>query len=57
MLALAWATASLTSRNGITTTTGPKISSRATVMSLCTWSRTVGCMNQPLPPTVAGSPP
>ena len=47
MLSLAIRTASSSSSKGITTSTGPKISSRAMVIGLSTSVNSVGSTNQP----------
>src|SRR3954467_13340651 len=50
--------ASCSSSNGITVTTGPKISSCATVIELSTLARTVGRQNAPFPfPASPPAPP
>jgi hypothetical protein len=49
-------TASSSSSKGITTSTGPKISSRAIVMELSTSTNSVGSTNQPVGWS-AGMPP
>ena len=56
-VSLAMATASASVSNSITDRTGPKISSRAIVMSLRTPSKTVGGTNQPPVSSRIRSPP
>ena len=56
MVSLAMATASPSSRAGMTLSTGPKISSRAMVEEFSTLEKTVGSTNQPFS-RCAGRPP